>query len=256
MKAIILAAGYGTRLYPLTEDFPKPLLEINDKPLISYTLKKLVAIDGLKDIFVISNDRFYWKLEKWAKSCREAYKNINIKILNDGTTSPRDRLGAVGDINFFAERGLAADEDLLVIGGDNIFDFDLKGFVNFAKEKKPAVTVGMFDINNKEEATKYGVLSVDNDKRIVDFEEKPQKPKSSLIAMCLYYLPNKTIDLVNEYINETGKSDTTGGYISWLYKKITVYGFVFKGGWDDIGSFESLCKLDDGYCKFTKEDES
>ena len=255
MKALILAAGYGTRLYPLTKDFPKPLLEINNKPLITYILEKLVVIDDLKDVFIVTNNRFYWELEKWAKSSREKFEKFTLKVLNDGTTSPDDRLGAVGDINFLAEKGLAGDEDLLVVGGDNIFDFSIEEFVNLSKKNAPNASVGLFDLQDKKEASKYGVLSIDRNNKITSFEEKPKDPKSSLIAMCLYYFPSQTLKLVKEYIENTGESDASGGYISWLSKKATVYGFVFKGAWEDIGSFDSLCKLDGSYCRFKKEDE-
>jgi glucose-1-phosphate thymidylyltransferase len=254
MKALILAAGYGTRLYPLTKDFPKPLLEINNRPLITYILEKLAAIEDLEDIFIVTNNRFYWELEKWARRTRQRFGKFILKVFNDGTTSPDARLGAVGDINFIIEKGVVADEDLLVAGGDNLFDFGLKEFIAFSKKNAPKnVTVGLFDLQDKKKATKYGVLAIDRDNRIISFEEKPKNPKSSLIAMCLYYFPNQTLRLVNEYIKETGESDASGGYISWLCRKIPVYGFVFKGMWEDIGSFDSLCKLDGGYCRFMKE---
>lgn len=253
MKALILAAGYGTRLYPLTEDLSKPLLEINNKPIISYILEKLDRIVDLKEVFVVTNNRFHSELEEWTRASQKNFKNIIIKAFNDGTNSPDDRLGAVGDINFIIAKGILNDEDLLVIGGDNFFDFRLEDFVNFAKKNYPHATVGLFDIKDKKQATKFGVLSIDKDNKIISFEEKPKIAKSSLIAMCLYCFPKETLGLISEYTKETGTRDTTGGYISWLYKKMPVYGFIFKGIWEDVGSFESLCRLDKHYCKFIKE---
>jgi len=253
MKALILAAGYATRLYPLTENFPKPLIKIKNKPILSYIVDKLRPIEGMDEAAVVTNSKFYDVLTKWAHDSQKDFKNIKLKVFNDGTKSAHDRLGAIGDIEFVIKNDALEKRDLVVIGGDNLFDAELNEFISFARKKSPNVTVGLFDIKDKKHATKYGVVGINRDKRVISFQEKPKVVKSSLIAMCLYYFPRETVGLISEYIKETGKSDTTGGYISWLCKKKPVYGFVFKGKWEDIGNIHSLCKLDEHYCQFIKE---
>ncbi len=255
MKALILAAGYATRLYPLTENFPKPLIKIKNKPILSHIVDKLKPIEGMDEAAVVTNSKFYADITQWAKDSQKEFKNIKLKVFNDGTNSANDRLGAIGDIEFVIKNDALEKRDLVVIGGDNFFDAELGEFISFARKKSPSVTVGLFDIKDKKHATKYGVVGIDKDKRIISFQEKPKVAKSSLIAMCLYYFPRETIGLISEYIDEAGKSDTTGGYISWLYKKIPVYGFIFEGRWEDIGNIHSLCRIDKNYCQFIKEDE-
>lgn len=256
MKAIILAAGYATRLYPLTENFPKPLIEVKKKPILTYIVEKIEPIADLDEAVIVTNGKFYDNVSKWAKDSQKDFKNIKLKVFNDGTNSPADRLGAIGDIEFAIKKDALEKADILVVGGDNLFDSDLHDFISFAKSNSPSATIGVFDIKDKKHANKYGVVSLDRDKKIASFEEKPKIAKSSLVAMCLYYFPRQTVNLISEYIRDTEKSDTTGGYISWLCEKKTVYGFVFQGKWEDIGNIHSLCKLDQHYCQFIKEDNA
>jgi len=253
MKALILAAGYGTRLYPLTESIPKPLIEVGNKPIINYIFEKLCKIKNLDEALIVTNNKFYLKFKEWSEKLKGSFESIALTIINDGTNSPEDRLGAIGDINLVIENGDLVNKDALVIGGDNLFDFELTEFINLSREKSPDVTVGLYDIKDKNQAKKYGVLSVNKDNQIVSFEEKPKNPKSTLIATCLYYFPKQTFNLIVEYIQETNKRDTTGDYISWLYKRASVYGFVFSGMWEDIGHIDSLKKLKEDYLKFIKE---
>ncbi|MFH1655410.1 MAG: nucleotidyltransferase family protein [Candidatus Omnitrophota bacterium] len=255
MKALILAAGYGTRLYPLTERIPKPLIEVSNKPIINYILEKLDPVENLDEVLIVTNNKFYAKFKDWADKLHGNFKNINLTIINDGTKSPEDRLGAIGDINFVIENGALGNKDILVIGGDNLFDFGLDSFIKTARKNSPGATIGLYDIKNKKEATRFGVLAINQDNKIISFEEKPKDPRSSLIATCLYYFPKQTFSLFKEYIKDTGNNDTTGGYISWLYKKIAVYGYVFDGMWEDIGHIDSLCKLEEDYKKFIKEEK-
>jgi len=250
MKALILAAGYGTRLYPLTESVPKPLLEVSDKPIINYILEKIDLVENLDEVLIVTNNKFYSTFMEWADKLHGHFKNLTLTVFNDGSNSPEDKLGAIGDINFVIEKGALVNKDVLVIGGDNLFDFKLDDFVNTARKRAPEATIGLYNLKNKKEATKYGVLRINQDDKIISFEEKPKNPKSSLIAMCLYYFPKQTFSLLTEYIKDTGHNDTTGGYISWLYKKIAVYGYVFDGMWEDIGHIDSLCKLEEDYRKF------
>ena len=237
MKALILAAGYGTRLYPLVKDTPKALLEINNKPLINYIVEKLANIKELDEVFVVTNDKFLQHLEEWGKTV-DSYP-FSVKIVSDGTKSNDDRLGSIGDIDYVCKH-CNIDDDFLVIGSDNLFDYELTGFIADALSHNESVSIGLYDIEQIEEATKFGVVALHDDGRIESFEEKPEKPKSSLIAMCLYYFPKPTLKFLDEYLKDTGKFDRAGDYIKWITQKSDVYGFTFTGRWYDIGSIESF----------------
>jgi len=232
MKALILAAGYAVRLYPLTKRFPKPLLKVAGRPIIDYIVDKLVLIDDIDEIMVVTNNRFIKKFRQWSRSRKS---NKKITIINDLTMSPEDRLGAIGDIYFSIEKNKVKD-DILVVGGDNLLEDNLEQFVKFSVKKKLKPVIGVYDIKDKAEASKYGVIKLNKDKRIIDFQEKPEKPKSSLVAMCLYYFPEGKLKLLKEYMaDETNRKDATGFYIDWLRKKEIVYGFIFNQQWFDIG---------------------
>ncbi|MCA9401221.1 MAG: nucleotidyltransferase family protein [Candidatus Omnitrophica bacterium] len=235
MKVLILAAGYGTRLKEIAKDLPKPLLPVNDKPLMEYIIERVEHINELNEIIVVTNNKFYSQFNDWAQSMRY---DVPINVINDGSNSPEERLGSIGDIHF-ALKHAGIDEDLLIVGGDNLFDFDLKSYSEFAQVHRDSVTIGVFDIHNLEEAKLFGVVALDESQKITSFEEKPLRPKSSLIAMCFYYLPHTTFELMDNYLNSTEKTDKAGDYIKWLCQKIDVYGFKFSGKWYDIGSIEA-----------------
>lgn len=236
MQVLILAAGYGTRLYPLTINTPKPLLPCGHKPIINFLLDKVKDFRGLSRVSVITNDRFCKNFEDWAKE-NKSFK-APIEILNDGTTSPEDRLGAIGDIDFTLKK-YGLKEDLLVMGGDNLFDYGLNDYIAACQKNSPKATIGLYDLGDVESAKKFGVVQLDNKGKVISFEEKPAAPKSTLIGMCLYYLPKDSLSLVSQYLSETKKSDTTGDYIKWLSQKEGVCGFTFRGKWFDIGSIEA-----------------
>ena len=236
MKVLILAAGYGTRLYPIIKDTPKALLAINEKPIANHILDRISKLEGLNEVIIVTNDKFYSIFVDWAQ--RQTEFSFKISVVNDGTQTPEDRLGSIGDIDF-ALRQKSVEDDVLVVGGDNLFDFNLNEYMEFAQLQKEAVTIGLYDIESLEEAKKFGVVGIDESKRIISFIEKPQRPASTLIAMCFYYLPKKSLNLVSDYLAECKKSDTAGDYIRWLHEKKEVYGFKFKGEWYDIGSVES-----------------
>lgn len=236
MRVLILAAGYGTRLYPLIVDTPKPFLKIADKSLIDYLLDCVKEMEGLKEVLVVTNNKFYTHFTQWAAT--HAAFPAPIEIVNDGTNTPDDRLGSVGDIQF-ALKQCGLNEDLLVLGGDNLFDYSLAPGVVFARKQSPHVTVGLYDIGSREDAKKFGVVAMDQTGKVTSFEEKPSEPKSSLIAMCFYYFPKETLGFVDTYLKETGKKDKAGDYIRWLSENKGVYGFQFQGKWFDIGSIEA-----------------
>ncbi len=237
MKVLILAAGYGTRLYPLTKDKPKPLLPIEpDKPLINYLVERVVGLQELTEIYVVTNDKFFEKFQQWAETFRGL--SVPMTIVNDGTKTPEDRLGSIGDIDFTV-KGYKIAEDLLVVGGDNLFDFKTDQFFTFAMANKEKVTLGLYDIKHIEKAKNFGVAAMDGSHSVISFEEKPSKPKSSLIAMCFYYLPKKTLPLIQQYMTQGGKVDLAGDYIKWLCEQKRLCGFQFSGSWYDIGSLEA-----------------
>ena len=237
MKVLILAAGYGTRLYPLTKDKPKPLLPIEEKkPLINYLVERVKGAKGLNEIYVITNDKFAHQFQQWARECKDV--SVPITVINDGTTSPEDRLGSIGDIDFTI-KAHRVDEDILVIGGDNLFDFKTDPFFDFAIAQKDKVTMGLYNIKDIHMAKNFGVAAMDANRTVTLFEEKPQNPKSSLIAMCFYYMPKNTLPLIKRYIEEGGKVDLAGDYIKWLCGQKQLCGFQFQGSWYDIGSLEA-----------------
>ena len=236
MKVLILAAGYGTRLYPLVKDTPKPLLQVAKKPLINHLMDKIAGFEDLKEVLVVTNNKFHTHFLQWAEKNKKF--SAAIHIINDGTNSPEDRLGSVGDIRFVLQNHKVSD-DLLVLGGDNLFDYELTGYIRFAQEKKPQVTIGLYDIGDIKEAKNFGVVQIDKSGKVISFEEKPAAPKSSLIAMCSYYFPKSSLGLVEEYLQKSKRADQAGDYIRWLSEEKGVYGFKFQGKWYDIGSVES-----------------
>lgn len=238
-KALILAGGYATRLYPITLDVSKPLLRINNRTIIDFSLKQLNEIKSLREVFVITNDKFYKDFLKWKKNLKIRKK---VTIINDNTKTERSRLGSVGDI-YYAIRERKIDRGLLVIGGDNIFDRGLCDFIRFAQRKSPAVSIGIYDLRRKSKARLYGVVKINKDHKILEFKEKPKYPASSLIAMCLYFFPKSTLHLFREYVKKLKlDTDKSGFYIRWLLEKIKVYGFRFKGLWLDIGEMKTYIK--------------
>lgn len=236
MKVLILAAGYGTRLQEIAKDIPKALLPVGEKPIANHILDRIRDLNELKEVVVITNDKFYNIFVSWAEEQKDF--PFKISIVNDGTSSNEDRLGSIGDIEFAIEQESIKD-DLLVVGGDNLFDFNLDEYIHFAQSQRQAVTIGLYDIESLEESTKFGVVGIDKNKKIVSFVEKPAKPQSTLIAMCFYYLPKNSLNLVADYLAQCEKSDTAGDYIRWLHEENEVYGFTFSGKWYDIGSLES-----------------
>lgn len=266
MKALILAAGYATRLYPLTKEYPKSLLKIGKKFLIDYIIDKLRPIDNLDEIIVITNNKFISQFRDWSKKLDV---NKPVSLIDDLTKDHKDRLGAIGDM-YFAVVQKQIKDDLLVIGGDNLFDLGLEKFLDFAKANKLDSLIGVYNIKDKTKASKYGVVELDKENRVISFEEKPRFPKSTLIAMCLYYFPKDKLGLLKEYLSlgpvrdnpargDVGhlqcsvsirvKRDATGFYIDWLRTRCAVYGFVFKGKWYDIGDHKFYQQAKENFSK-------
>ncbi|MBM3249922.1 MAG: nucleotidyltransferase family protein [Candidatus Omnitrophica bacterium] len=234
MKALILAAGYATRMYPLTRDYPKPLLLVRNKPIVDYIVEKLEGLDGLDEIILVTNSKFISSFRRWMKRKRLTHR---LTLVDDLTTDNAHRRGAIGDIDFVLSRKKIR-QDLLVIGGDNLFDGTLQDFLRFARGKAKPV-IGAYDIKSRAKAAKYGVIRLDRSKRVIDFKEKPAKPASTLVAMCLYYFPKDKLGLIRQYLRiKSHRQDATGFYIDWLKNRCPAYGFVFKGRWYDIGDYK------------------
>jgi len=237
MKALVLAAGYATRLYPLTKNYPKPLLKVGSKYIIDYAIEKLNSLDEVDEIIVVTNTKFVRHFKKWAAHVKTPKP---ICVVDDLSKTLADRRGAIGDMSFAVSKKRIKD-DLLVIGGDNLFDGGLKGFLKYALSLEGSPLLGVYKLKSKKEGKKYGIVVLDKKNRIIDFQEKPQHPESKLAAMCLYYFPKKKVKLIKSYLSgKSSKTDATGFYIDWLRKKGKVYGFVFKGKWYDIGDFKYL----------------
>jgi glucose-1-phosphate thymidylyltransferase len=232
MRALILAAGYATRLYPLTKAYPKPLLKVGGRPIIDYIVRKLEPIEEVDEIIVVTNSKFFLKFNNWA---RQAACVKPISIVDDLTRSHSDRRGAIGDMHFVIRKKRLKDE-LLVIGGDNLFDSGLEPFFAFARQKGNSPCIGVYDLADKAKVRQYGVVKLNRRGRITDFQEKPAFPRSTIVAMCVYYFPADKLKLVGDYIcGRHDRHDATGFYIDWLKERISVYGYVFGGRWYDIG---------------------
>ena len=232
MKALILAAGYATRLYPLTREYPKSLLPVNGSPIIDYIIDGLARVDEIEEFIVITNNKFFRQFKAWQGKHRLKKK---ISIVNDLTRDNATRLGAIGDMDFALDKK-RIKEDLLVIGGDNLFSGCVNRFLGFARKFSGCPVIGVYDIKKRSEASKYGVIKLDKSKRVIDFQEKPKDPKSTLVAMCLYYFPKRRLGLIKEYLNtKARRDDAMGFYIDWLRNRVPVYGYAFSGKWFDIG---------------------
>ncbi len=233
MKAIIMAAGYAVRLYPLTKDKAKPLLPVADKPIIEYIVQKLEVFDEIDGIYVVTNDKFHKQFQQWAQVF--SYRKP-IEIINDGTLNNDDRLGAIGDMNFVIEQKNIQD-DLIVMAGDNLFDFDLAELKKNFIEKK--IVICAYDVSDIELAKQYGILSVDEDGKVVSFVEKPSDPPSTLAALGIYLFKKDMVPLVKKYIDGGNNSDAPGYFVQWVYKEEDVFAHVFTGTWYDIGDLKS-----------------
>jgi len=243
MDALILGAGYATRLYPLTKDRPKPLLPVGGVAIIERICRQLAEAPELDTIHIVTNHTFVGPYEKWLQDYgRRRVPPPLLALHDDGTTTPENRLGAIGDLRFVLERA-KLDTDLLVIAGDNLIDADLGDFVQTGRAK--GATVGVKDFHDPAKATLYGVVEMSPDSRIVGFEEKPPRPKSSRVAVGLYYLPRKTLPLVQRYLEEGHSKDAPGYYLQWLVTQVPVYGHVLPGEWYDIGDLDSYRRADE-----------
>ena len=236
VKGIILCAGYATRLYPLTKDKPKPLLDVSGKTIIEHIISKIEKIDDIDEIFVVTNDKFFTHFLDWNSGFES---KVKVTIVNDKTKSNDDRLGSLGDIKYVIEN-LGVDDDIMVVAGDNLFEFSLIPMIDIYKENNKSV-VALYDVKDIELAKLYGIVSVDKNNKIVGFEEKPAKPNSTLSSTGVYIYPRSVVGKLIEFTN-THDADKAGNFLEWLYKQEDVYCYVTWERWFDIGSLEQLEK--------------
>lgn len=238
MKVIILAAGYATRLYPLTLNQPKPLLLVAGKPMIEHVLDNLAPIGGIDGVYVVTNAKFASHFQKWSEQYCVTKPELAFTVVNDGTASDDDKLGAIGDIHFVLKTQ-QVDDDLIVVAGDNLFSEKLGGFGKFCQQKNEPI-LALYNVGDLEQIKKYNSISTDDAGRITFFEEKPKEPKTTLTGIALYFYPKATIPLIKQYIAEGNNADQPGRLIQWLYPRTGVYTWRVPGLWFDIGSKETL----------------
>ena len=244
MKCLILAAGYATRLYPLTENFPKPLLTVGPKTILDWLVDD-IATAGLVDEFVvISNHKFARYFDDWAKEkefllSQNAADSTTLKftVVDDGTSTNETRLGAVKDIQYAINK-LHLDDDMLVIAGDNVLDFSLTKFIAYAKEKNTSCIMRYYEADEKR-LTKSGIVEIDENDKILGMEEKPAQPKSHWCCPPFYYYTKEDAGLVQQGIDSGCGVDAPGSYIAWLSTQTTVHAMEMPGKRYDIGNLES-----------------
>lgn len=232
MKCLILAAGYATRLYPLTENFPKPLLKVGEKTILDWLIDDIEGSGEVDEYIVISNHKYAEHFLSWAKE-----KTVKITVVDDGTSTNDTRLGAVADIKFAID-ALALDDDMLVIAGDNVLDFSLTRFIAYAREKGASAIMRYYEPDTKR-LLKSGVVAFDEADRVVKMTEKSPEPMTNWCTPPFYYYTRKAASLVGQAIESGCGIDAPGSFIAWLCERLPVYAMEMPGKRYDIGNLES-----------------
>jgi glucose-1-phosphate thymidylyltransferase len=236
MKALILGAGYATRLYPLTQTIAKPLLPLAGRPMLDYLLDRIRDAAEIDEVHVVTNHKFADSVAAWAAS-------RDVVVHDDGTTSEDDRLGAIGDIQFVIdETGL--DDDLLVVAGDNLFDYSVDGYVRWWHGKGEASAVVLYDVGDLELVKKYSSVDVDAEERLTAFVEKPERPTSTLVATAAYLYHRSHVPLIRQYLADGNPPDQPGRLVAWFVPRVPVFGYTADGDWRDIGDAAQLLEAD------------
>ena len=251
MNILILAAGYATRLYPLTLTKAKPLLPVADKPMIEWVLDNLAPIPDIESVYVVTNNKFAADFQAWADDYVKRQPKLHFKIVNDGSMNDQDKLGAIGDINLVVNRENLTASDLIVVAGDNLFSESLEGFAQFCKGR--AAVLATYDVKDLEAIKKYNSIEVNGEGVITHFEEKPANPKTTQTGIALYYYSKETVARFPEYIAEGNNPDQPGRFVQWLYTRTPVHTFEIPGIWFDIGSKETLVEANEIFAKVIKK---
>lgn len=238
MKAVILAAGYATRLYPLTKYYPKPLLKIGGKTMMDFIVDEINNVPEVDSIYVVTNHKMHKYFDNWVQKRPDAAK---IKVLDDGTTEDGIRLGAIGDIQFTIEKG-RIDDDLLVIAGDNYFTYGISEFYAYFKKMGKDCCCVM-QIDEPERLKQLGVAELDENSRLIGMEEKPSEPKSNKAVYATYFYTRETVKLFERYLREGNQPDAPGNFLNWLYKIKDVYAWTMTGDCYDIGTCSEYIKI-------------
>lgn len=233
MKLLVLAAGYATRLYPLTLDTPKPLLEVGGRPMVENVLDAVLPI-GVDEIYLVTNSRFAGRFHGWAGGYER-----EVRVIDDGTTDDATKRGAIGDIALVLDRE-RIDDDLAVVAGDNLFGERLTGF----PPRRDAPVLAVYDVGDLEAIKQYNAIEIDDGSRITFFEEKPAEPRSTLTGIALYFYPRDALPMIRRYVEEGLNPDQPGRLVQWLYPQMPVYTWRVPGLWFDIGSKEQLAEAD------------
>ena len=243
MKLLVLAAGYATRLRPLTDNQAKPLLPVRGLPMIDRVLGSFAGSADIDHVYVVTNRRYAPNFERWAASPTAQAHGWPIGICDDGTSTNEDRLGAIGDIHFVLNAA-QVDDDLIVVAGDNLFSAPLASYVSEAQ--RLGILIGVYDVGNLELIKQYNNIALAPDpsqgqpaERITFFEEKPAQPVSTLTAIALYHYPRQSLPLIRQYIAEGNNPDQPGRLVQWLVPRTACYAYRISGLWLDIGSKES-----------------
>lgn len=244
MKTIILAAGYATRLYPITRTKPKALLSVGGRTMLDHLMDRVDSIEASDQTVIVTNQLFYRPFSAWAKSRMKTNPaGKPIRVLNDGTTSNADRLGATGDLRF-ALREARISDDIIVLASDNLFDEPLQGFAARLQEIG-GVLIGMTDIGDPALAAgRYGTIEASADGEVTAIEEKPAAPKTSRVSMGVYGISRRVLPFLDEYLNGKEVKDAPGHFIKWLLDRVEIHAYEFKGRWYDIGSFDQWAQAD------------
>ncbi|MBR9682857.1 MAG: nucleotidyltransferase family protein [Candidatus Aenigmarchaeota archaeon] len=236
MIGIILAGGFAKRMGELTQNKAKALLEINEKPIVQYVIEKMEKIDSIEKIYISTNKKFEEDFTKFLSNLQST-KSVNLVI--EPAAKEEEKLGSIGGLNYVIKKNNIED-DIIVVAGDNMFEFGLKEIIDYYDEKKAPI-VGLLDIIDKEKASKrLGVVEIDSDNKITGFEEKPEFPKTSLVSTAIYIFSKDSLKLISEYIESSNNPDAMGFFLTWLYEKEDIYGFIFKGTWIDIGTIKTF----------------
>jgi glucose-1-phosphate thymidylyltransferase len=239
MKALLLAAGYATRLRPLTDETSKALLPVGGRPMIDWILERVRDSGEVDEVHVVTNAVYAGAFSRWGAA-------QGVTVHDDGTSTNDDRLGALGDIRFAIRQGRLGDGGLLVIAADNLFEFSLADYIGFWRSKGGSA-IAVHRLADPSLASLYGVVELDDDDRIAGMEEKPEQPRSDLVSTATYLFSEAHLALLDRYFDEGNPPDPPGRFLTWLCKREPVYGFTFREAWRDIGDPGQLLEADNRY---------